>query len=219
MNKSIIFDLDDTLYYEVDFLKSAFSEISQIVSDEISVDSSSIYRKMIKAHKKNINVFTSIKSRYQFSLSIEDLIQCYRNHVPLIYLDKKTEEVLYKLKDDNYRMGLLTDGRSVQQRNKIKSLKLDRFFKEYLISEEFGSEKPCLDNYLFFSKHAFVECSQFYYVGDNIKKDFISPNSLGWTTICLMSNGKNIHSQNLNVGQEFLPQFYIKNFSDILEII
>ena len=219
MEKSIIFDLDDTLYYEIDFLKSAFYEISQIISNEVDFESSSIYNDMLETQKKRMNVFKSIKSKYQISLSVEDLIQRYRSHFPSIYLDDKIEEVLYKLKDMNYKMGLLTDGRSIQQRNKIKSLKLDRFFDEYVISEEFGSKKPCVDNYLFFSKHVFVECSQFYYVGDNIKKDFVSPNSLGWKTICLLDNGKNIHKQDLEISQEYLPQFYVNNFSDILQII
>ena len=32
----VIFDLDDTLYQEIDFLKSAFKEISDILSTEFT---------------------------------------------------------------------------------------------------------------------------------------------------------------------------------------
>ena len=42
--KYIVFDLDDTLYYEIDYLKSAYQEIATSVSEK---DSPSIYAQML----------------------------------------------------------------------------------------------------------------------------------------------------------------------------
>jgi len=59
----------------------------------------------------------------------------------------------------------------------------------------------------------------FYYIGDNPEKDFIAPNELGWTSICLLDDGKNIHKQNFNVSEEFLPKYRIKNIVELLDYI
>lgn len=101
------------------------------------------------------------------------------------------------MKEGRVRIGLITDGRSVQQRNKIEVLGLKRWIDEedIVISEEFGSEKPALENYAYFMKR-YLKCHDFTYVGDNLKKDFIAPNSLGWMTVCLKDDGRNIHKQN-----------------------
>jgi putative hydrolase of the HAD superfamily len=64
----------------------------------------------------------------------------YRNHYPSINLTSENENLLKQLKANGYKLGLITDGGSIQQRNKIKALIL-RNFEYILISEEFGTEK------------------------------------------------------------------------------
>ena len=56
----------------------------------------------------------------------------------------------------------------------------------------------------------------FIYVGDNTKKDFLAPNELGWDSICIKDAGENIHPQNFNISEEYLPKFKVE---DILEVI
>ena len=105
----------------------------------------------------------------------------------------------------------------MQQRNKIKALGLESYFEEIIISEEFGSEKPNINNYKYF-QNVFLN-KNYTYIADNISKDFISANTLNWKTICLLDNGKNIHKQNFNVSSHFLPKYQINSFSEILELI
>ena len=115
-------------------------------------------------------------------------------------------------------MGLLTDGRSVQQRNKINALKLNAWFSEIIISEEFGSEKPNMNNYKYFEK--IFGDGTYYYIADNINKDFISPNNLGWTTICLKDNGLNIHKQDVSlIDKKYLAKYTIHKLSKVLNIV
>lgn len=107
--------------------------------------------------------------------------------------------------------------RSVQQRNKIEALDLCRWIndKDIVISEEFGSEKPALSNYAYFMER-YPECHDFTYVGDNLKKDFIAPNALGWLTVCLKDDGRNIHRQDfLSLAEEAVPKWLIGNLMEI----
>ena len=48
----------------------------------------------------------------------------------------------------------------------------------------------------------YPECQNLTYVGDNLKKDFIAPNMLGWLTVCLKDDGRNIHRQEVEDLEE-----------------
>ncbi|PQV50184.1 putative hydrolase of the HAD superfamily [Jejuia pallidilutea] len=217
-NTNVIFDLDDTLYYEVDFLKSAYKEIAVKIAANIGVSNVLVYNKMLEYFFDKKNIFQEILSEYQASFSTLELLNIYRNHKPEIKLSKDRKVTLNHLKSKNINLGLLTDGRSVQQRNKIKALQLDNWFSKIIISEEFGSEKPNVKNYKYFEQ--VFGLGKYYYIGDNISKDFISPNKLGWHTVCLMDHGLNIHRQNFSlVNEACLPQHTINKFLDVLDII
>lgn len=212
--KAVIFDLDDTLYSELDFLKSAFYEISEKIAMFYGVKD--CYNMMLKWYEDGVNVFDRLLGYCGNSLSKKELLFLYRNHKPCLKLDKEVEDTLSLLKKQGYMMGIITDGRSITQRNKIYALRLDKFFSEnnIVISEEFGTEKPCIDNYQYFERKDDLE--SFCYVGDNVNKDFIAPKTLGWRTVCVLDSGNNIHSQNFNLPCNFLPEIKIMKFSDLL---
>lgn len=215
---AVVFDLDDTLYKEIDFLKSAFSSIAHSISLQVPDDEKSICEKMLELYNSNQNAFEGILNTYKTSLTINDLLVCYRNHKPNITLSPEVVQVLDTLTKNKIPLGLLTDGRSVQQCNKIEALKLEKYFSEIIISEEFGSEKPCVDNYTYFEKK--FGAKNYFYIADNVKKDFITPNKLNWKTIMLMDNGLNVHKHNeINFNKEYLASYSINDFSEICPIL
>ena len=204
--KVVCFDLDDTLYKEIDYLKSAYREIAAYAaeychgcSDTPMILAAKAYNAMLAAYQKGENAFECLNSFLGIDLPISEYLQIYRNHKPRISLSADVEQTLDTLKADGCIIGLITDGRSVQQRNKIEALGLSRWIanEDKVISEEFGSEKPSPANYEYFMKR-YPECSDFTYVGDNPKKDFIAPNALGWTTICLLDDGRNVQKQDFS---------------------
>lgn len=186
MNKKyIVFDLDDTLYYELDFLQSAYKEIAETLSKE---NADELHQKMFSMYENKNDVFEFLSLTYDFPK--ESLLKIYREHVPNIVLRKGVREILDNLKSKDIKMGLLTDGRSLTQRNKIKALDIENYFEKIIISEEFGSEKPDEKNYKAFLEQGF----DYSYIADNPKKDFVTPNSLGWETVMIEDDeGKRIH--------------------------
>lgn len=218
INTVVVFDLDDTLYNEIDFLKSAYKEISIKIGEITLVEAVDIYTEMLKHFYNNENVFKTIINKYDLSISVRELLDVYRNHAPKLKLEDDRVKVLNELKKRGVMMGLITDGRSGQQRSKIKALKLNDWISEILISEEFGSEKPNINNYLHFEN--LYGTANYYYVGDNVKKDFITPNKLNWNTICLKDNGLNIHKQDTSLfDKAYLPQHNINEFKELLSLI
>ncbi len=205
----LIFDLDDTLYKEIDFLKSAYREIVEVIGHPEAFDF------MLDCYFLGENAFQCVIDKYNLPYTVEQLLVIYRNHKPSISLDPSTVATLDVLKASGAIMCLLTDGRSVTQRNKIEALGLACWFSpdDILISEKFGHSKPSMECYQYFiNRHPDAE---FVVIGDNPAKDFITPNKLGWTTICLCSNGQNIHDQKLDVEKSYLPKHSINNLSEI----
>ncbi len=219
MNKKVIvFDLDDTLFKEIEYLKSAFFSISRKIAMHANIEESLIYNTMIELYTSKQNVFTEILRKFKTSYSIDDLIKLYRNHTPNIVLSKEVHQVLNVLKEEKIPLGLLTDGRSLQQRSKIKALGLSEYFSEIIISEEFGTEKPNKANYVFFENN--LEGTDYYYIGDNIKKDFITPNELGWKTIRLIGNEMNIHQSDESLySKKYLAKYNIMSIDEIIPLI
>lgn len=209
--KYFIFDLDDTLMYEIEYLRSAYVEIATMIAPS---DPEIIFEKMIKLYKDKSDVFEYI-SKYYRNYTKEGLLHIYRQHQPTIKPSDGAVDLLRKIKESGHKIGLITDGRSITQRNKIRALNIEHFMDKIIISEEFGSSKPNEQNY-----KAFIEegIDEYYYIADNISKDFIVPNKLGWTSICLLDNGQNIHKQDFDKPKEYLPNHKIVSLNTVMEI-
>lgn len=209
----VVFDLDDTLYKEVTFVESGFKAVARHIGNISFAD------ELISWWTDGKNALESLINKYSLKFSIDKLLSVYRNHSPAIKLDTSTPQILDSLMANGKILGLITDGRSITQWNKIHALGLSKWIsaENIIISEEFGSSKPDVRNYqIFMSKYP---DRTYTYIGDNIAKDFLAPKALGWQTICLKDNGQNIHSQDYNMNEEYLPDITIKNISEIKHLI
>jgi putative hydrolase of the HAD superfamily len=215
-HKVVVFDLDDTLYKEVDFLKSAYREIADLAEKEFGC--LGVYEKMIGWWEIGDNVFEHLISAYRLDLSTNELLEIYRKHFPQLCLDEETRNVMIQLRK-TCKMGIVSDGRSLTQRNKINALGLSEFldWSDIYISDEVGHLKTT--PYSFEKIMATYPDCQYLYVGDNPAKDFLVPNRLGWMTVCVLDNGQNIHPQDFTLPVEYLPQRKIKDITELLEII
>lgn len=213
----VAFDLDDTLYKEIDFLRSGYRKIAEYVEKKTSL--TLVYERMIQDYQKGKDVFQALIDLTLGMVSKEKLLDIYRNHIPDISLNADGKVCLEQLHSKGIPMGIITDGRSKTQRNKILALGLDQWIPEsnWIISEEIDAEKPNQKNYQILEQK-YPEC-RYYYVGNNPKKDFKGANELGWTTICLLDSGEEIHPQSFNLDEVYLPDYKIIKIQDILVFI
>ncbi len=208
-NSFVVFDLDDTLYNEIDYLKSAYRHIANTINPAIE---NNIYTDLLNWYNQGLNPFSHLIEKYPTTLTLSQLLDLYRFHTPQIKIHADAFDFMQWLIKHEIPFGLITDGRSITQRNKLQSLEITELFTDIIISEEFGSEKPDKNNFLYFAKK--YPDKTFTYIADNTKKDFIAPRELNWQMICLLDNGNNIHKQDLSL----LPTETIqtKNFKDLL---
>ena len=215
-NKVFVFDLDDTLYKEIDFLKSAYREICFFLESQFEL--TEIFNEMLGYYYQGRDAFQEIINAHRIPVDKITLLKMYREHKPYICLDEDTAQTLRALYDDPLiKIGIITDGRYVSQTNKINALGLKTFMGEedVFISETHGHQKP--DEYAFRMLEERYKGCEFTYIGDNPLKDFLAPNRLGWGTVCLLDDGRNIHKQDFDLPKEYLPQNKIAAMSDIIK--
>lgn len=223
----VAFDLDDTLYKERDFVMSGYRAIASKLAE---VNNAFNYDEMVHvmAHAP-LNPFDSL-AEYLLNRSIQQslnhdydipwMVTTYRNHFPDISAGSAVA-VIEQLREAGYKIGLITDGRTATQTNKIKALGLDSIIPvdNISISETIGGEKYTP---LPFERMMKLnpDIRHFIYVGDNPMKDFLWPNRLGWTTIQLIDNGRNVHSQQVSLPSDYYrPQYRIKSLDELPSLL
>ncbi len=209
-NWVIVFDLDDTLYSEADYRCSGLRAVCDFVRlcYGVFLDPVCFYEKedALGDICRQANLEQNIKN---------SLLWVYRLHYPSIDLG---EEVSLVVADFGRRfdLAILTDGRSVTQRLKVKALGLD--WIPVYVSEDYNSEKPDLKRFLAIMED--FPDGRYVYIGDNPKKDFFGPNRLGWLTIGVKGGAGNVHDQSfVNPVLEYMPKHWVDSFSEIANIL
>lgn len=190
----IVLDLDDTIYKEINFVKSGFAAIVKKYADTNYVK---LFEMMMNSWISGENAINTLFQSLNISnIPIQEPLNLYHNHLPAINLPIESRSFFQTAISKGYKLGLVTDGRKITQRNKLDALGINEYFDKIVISEEFGSEKPTIQNYKIFEES--FPGNNFCYIGDNIKKDFIAPAKLGWKMYCIKDDGNNIHKQDLS---------------------
>jgi len=223
--KVVVFDLDDTLYKEIDFLKSGYRKVAELVAKQYGCDARAIYDQLLKWYYNGENAFVCLNEKYGFNNPIEEYLDVYRYHHPTLTLSEETKDTLSKLKEKGVVLGIITDGREITQKQKIEALGLEQWIpmdqvminedKKYFKPNHWGYDRMLLKCYEKYPDNDFT----FYYVGDNTEKDFIVPNELGWISICLLDYGNNIHKQDFDIKKDYLPKYKIKDPDNIWDIV
>ena len=186
----VVFDLDDTLYSELDYVLSGYHFLSELIE---RLYSKVTYKTFIEALKTKVpDVFSYVIEEHSLPKTLkEHLILAYRYHTPNIKLHEGVILILEQLRSKNIPMYLITDGRGITQRLKISSLEIETFFESIYISEEVGVGKPQPDSFIAIQR--LHPDKSIVYVADNPTKDFIAPNQLGWDSIGIININTRVH--------------------------
>ncbi|MGM9844971.1 MAG: HAD family hydrolase [Muribaculaceae bacterium] len=211
----VTFDLDDTLYKEIDFLRSGYSAVASWLRERYSSLPPTLLDDMLGAYASGVPAFQRVIDDYHLTdCSVADMLEVYRYHRPDISLAADVEAVLEALARSGCALGIITDGREATQLNKIYALGLERYMAvpgDVVISEVIGSAKPARANYEYFEQR-YPGC-RYVYVADNPAKDFVAPNAMGWGTVALLDDGRNIHPQRLSSAEpDYRPQHEMASF-------
>ena len=168
--EAVVFDLDDTLYSEKDYVRSGFMAAAPDHFDELW-----------QAFSEGKPAFDAVLPERK-----EQALAIYRNHKPNIELYPDVWDMLLHIRMSGRKLGIITDGRPEGQRAKIEALNLTELVDEIIITDELGGaefRKPCDKAFHVMQEKLAVPFESMVYIGDNIKKDFIAPEKLGMRSI------------------------------------
>lgn len=221
MIRCLIFDLDDTLYYEKTYVLEAFKDVCKYLSSKYNKDYAEVYKRCIEIldeHGRG-KIFNILCDEYRFEENIKDLVEIYRSTKPKLELYEESKEILNFAKENNLKLGLITDGCSKVQWSKIKALNLEEIMDKIIATDDYGQGygKPHEKSYKEIINHFNVKPKECAYIGDNPNKDFIGAKKLGMKTIRIIhENGDHIDDK---VDEEYEAECTIKKLNDIRSII
>lgn len=193
----MVFDLDDTLYKERDYVHSGRRAVAAAVGAALGVDAEGLMEVMENAP----DAFDALAALIAGlpgcdAWPVSRMVEVYRGHKPDIKLDDDTRAVLADL-SRRHTLAIITDGNTVRQHAKIEALGLGEFFhpENIYVSDDAGSDKSTPVPFAEMERRHRRE-SRRYYIGDNLAKDFHWAGLRGWHTVMLLDPGRlNIYPQ------------------------
>ena len=208
-----VFDLDDTLYAEEDYVRSGIAHLCERLERLLGRN---FYSRIMEAFLGGEKDWLSLLCGEAGLTSVakESLLWMYRLHTPAIQLSPSCAHMLEEVQRHSKDVLILTDGRSLTQRLKVDALGLSHI--PLFISEDYGSVKP--DPLRFQLIEHDYPAVRHVYIGDNPKKDFYAGNALGWLTVGVRPTRGNIHSYDLAcLEKDAIPQLWIDDWEGFLD--
>ncbi|MFQ5491122.1 MAG: HAD family hydrolase [Phycisphaerae bacterium] len=196
--QALVFDLDDTLYLERDFVFSGYEAVARAFADELDAPFDLLERmKQLFDSPDRGRVYNVIADQLGHpdpDALVPRMIDTYRNHPPNIQLQPDAAAALTRLAG-RCRLGLISDGPATMQANKVRTLGLDSRLDEIILTDQWGREfwKPHPRAFQEMAQKLDVPPTACLYVADNPAKDFLAPNALGWTTVQIRRPGGIYH--------------------------
>jgi putative hydrolase of the HAD superfamily len=182
----LIFDLDDTLYEELSYVRSGFRAVAKYINQKYNIDQEIVYRdlysQVLKSRKKVFNIVFA-KYGLETKSAINKSLIVYRSHVPEIILYNDAVQCFKRYFD--VKKYVVTDGNKFVQNNKCHALKLEKYMEKCFITHRYGVKNAKPSPYIFnlLAEKVKTPPSQMVYVADNPNKDFIGIKPLGFITI------------------------------------
>ncbi|RLF98768.1 haloacid dehalogenase, partial [Thermococci archaeon] len=151
MIKSVVFDLDDTLYNSTALSESARkSALKAMVNEGLDIDLKKGYEDLMRIVKRygsnyseHFNRFLEEKLGYvDYKFLASGVIAYHNTKFAYIRPFDDTVPTLIKLVKRKKKLGIVTNGVPVKQWEKILRLGLEHFFEFVIISSEVKYEKP-----------------------------------------------------------------------------
>ena len=202
--KTIIFDIDNTLYSYDDAHKAAFARLLEYAQRELGLSAEefqTLHRQANEALKQRMGSVAAIHNRLiRYQNLLEKLGKPIRHALAMNDLYWNTlldaarpspgaAETLTELKRRGYRIGVGTDMTARLQFVKLERLSLLQCVDFLVSSEEACAEKPDPELFRLCVEKAGVSPEECLFVGDNLRKDVLGATACGLQSLWFRPGG------------------------------
>jgi 2-haloalkanoic acid dehalogenase type II len=217
MIKLIIFDLWRTLIpATIDFthlfslIKQTSLSVPEFVHEYEDAVQKKNYKNFEELHSDFLNHFKQEKTE----ILEQELNEIYFNRFDKIYFYPEVEATLKKLKKQGYKIALLSNTESVQQKQLEEKLKLKKYFDFLGYSFEIGAIKPDKKMFQTVLSHFDVLPNEVIMVGDSLRSDVGGAQSMNFHNCLIIRDEfeKKFHPT-------IKPEFKITKLDELFRIL
>ena len=114
----------------------------------------------------------------------------------------------------HFRLGVITNGPSAMQRDKLAALALEGWFDEIVVDTEFGHPKPDPRIFAHAAQRVGLNAEELLFVGNSLEADVVGARAAGWRSVW----AKEAHVADTVAGQNLAatPHYIIRDFREVL---
>ncbi len=226
MIKAVFFDIDDTLYDTSGFAKLARKAALQAMIDAgLPLSQQEAYlllREIIKEkgsnYDKHFNILTKRVMGEEKPLLIALGMITYHNvKFALLRLFPDTMSTLIYLKKSNYQMGVISNGLTIKQWEKLIRLGLHHFFDDVVTSQEAKSEKPDRKIFQLALDRMGCPAEESVMVGNKFSEDILGATKAGMSAILV--NSKLTEAEKELIKREGLKVDVVSDINQVKTIL
>jgi len=200
MIKVVFFDLDNTLYDQMQYFRSGFAVISNYLSRQYALEEAEVYASLMTLHRSegsmHRHLFDDLLAGFGLHgrSEVKNLIHLFHTapvHALSLYED--AAEVLPRLAE-NYILGLITNGNGAMQRRKVVALNLNSLLAIQVYTADIACPKPSPKGFQHGLSMSGSLPAESMYVGDNPYTDFGGPLAVGMKTVRILRGEFKHHS-------------------------
>ena len=216
--KAVLFDVDDTLYDQTVPFKEAYAQYfgdkppvpaeviypvtrkysdqvySQAMSGQITMEELYIYRVQKAFEEYNITITVEEALAFQ---------KVYADRQRHIHMSETMEKILAYCAG-KAKLGIITNGPSAHQWNKVKSLQAERWIlhENIFVSGDVGAEKPERKIFDHAKQMMKLEDAEVWFVGDSYELDVKGAMNAGWNAVWMNRRGREKPDDNVKLMYE-----------------
>jgi putative hydrolase of the HAD superfamily len=186
--RAVVFDLDDTLYPERDYVRGGFSAVADHAASTMGEDSAQVLGELWEMFQSGVRRDTIdqwLRGRGRDpAIDGPGMIEAYRAHAPRLTPYPDVAPALEGLRGAA-KLGLITEGRRAGQQAKLDALGLrPRLEKVVILGEDERADwKPSRVPFDRWLEGSGLAPEQAVYLADNPAKDFLGARRAGWRSI------------------------------------
>jgi putative hydrolase of the HAD superfamily len=220
--KAVIFDLDNVLYDEIDYVHAAFRSIAAFISGKSSFSEDEIFAKLVCDFKKKGSMYPRLFNDALTDIGLDqemlpEILRLYGSVDVDLKLFPESENILLTLRQNGLKLALVTNGNVEFQQNKIRLLGIEKFFDVIVYARETpeAADKPNPASYKMAIERLGVSCEETLCVGDNPYTDFWGANKMGMRTVRLLFG----EFKDVRLSNEYEAEIALSSFEQLLRSI
>ena len=204
--KAVLFDVDDTLYDQTVPFKEAYAQYfgnepaipAEVIYPVTRKYSDQVYSQAMAGRitMEELYIYRVQKAfeEYNITITVEEALafqKVYADRQRHIHMSETMEKILDYC-SGKAELGIITNGPSAHQWNKVKSLRAERWIphENIFVSGDVGAEKPEKKIFDHAKRVMHLEDVEMWFVGDSWELDVKGAVNAGWNAVWMNRRGR-----------------------------